>query len=168
VKEAAHQMNRRTEFRILSKDFVPRNEIAEGGKVNIAINPQEDQTLTFTVDKKGYFNFVANVDGYSEPFTYSQNADFCVSESYALEMLRNGRISADNFKGDVDKILTTGGIANDAVFTIREVRIAGRSIYNVDCKVVSRMIERWVIGQKTMKQLGNFEFDTKEQKLKFK
>ena len=24
IKEAAHQMNRRTEFRILSKDFVPR------------------------------------------------------------------------------------------------------------------------------------------------
>jgi predicted aspartyl protease len=83
-------------------------------------------------------------------------------------MLKNGRISADNFKGDVDKIFTTGGIANDAVFVIREVRIAGRSIYNVECKVVSRMIERWVIGQKTMKQLGNFEFDTKTQKLNFK
>ena len=59
-------------------------------------------------------------------------------------------------------------IGIDAVFVIREVRIAGRSIYNVECKVVSRMIERWVIGQKTMKQLGNFEFDTKSQKLIFK
>ena len=51
---------------------------------------------------------------------------------------------------------------------MKEVRSAGRSLYNVECKVVSRMIERWVIGQKNMKQLGNFEFDTKEQKLKFK
>ena len=168
VKEAAHQMNRRTEFRILSKDFVPRTNINEGQTVNIAINPQEDEIVSFTVDKKGYFNFVANIDGYNEPVTYSQNADFCVSENYALEMLKNGRITADNFKGDTDKIFTTGGIANNAVFVIREVRIGGRSIYNVECKVVSRMIERWVIGQKDMKQLGNFEFDTKEQKLKFK
>ena len=168
VKEAAHQMNRRTEFRILSKDYVPRTNISEGGTVNIAINPQEEQSEMFNITKAGYFTFFANVDGYSEPFTYSQNADFCVSESRALELLKNGRISADDFKGDVDKILTTGGIANDAIFVIKEVRIAGRSLYNVECKVVKRMVEQWVIGQKNMKQLGNFEFDTKDKKLKFK
>ena len=168
VKEAAHQMNRRTEFRILSKDYVPREQISEGGTVNIAINPQEDQSEMFTVDKKGYFNFIANVDGYKEPFTYSQNADFCVSESRALQLLKDNRISASDFQGDVDKILTTGGIQNGAVFVIKEVRIAGRSLYNVECKVVSKMIEQWVIGQKNLKQLGNFEFDTKEKKLKFK
>ena len=168
VKEAAHQMNRRTEFRILSKDYVPREQISEGGTVNIAINPQEDQSEMFTVDKKGYFNFIANVDGYKEPFTYSQNADLCVSESRALQLLKDGRITADDFQGDVEKILTTGGIANNSVFIIKEIRIAGRSLYNVECKVVSKMIEQWVIGQKNMKQLGNFEFDTKEKKLKFK
>ena len=168
IKEAAHQMNRRTEFRILSKDFVPREHISEGGTVNIAINPEEDQTEMFTVDKKGYFNFVAIVDGYKEPFTYSQNADFCVSESRALQLLKDGRLTASDFKGDVDKILTTGGIENGAICVIKEVRIAGRSLYNVECKVVSKMIEQWVIGQKNMKQLGNFEFDTKEKKLKFK
>ena len=168
VKEAAHQMNRRTEFRILSKDYVPRTEIKEGGTVNIAINPQEDQSEMFTVDKKGYFNFIANVDGYKEPFTYSQNADFCISESRALQLLKDGRITADDFKCDVDKVLTTGGIANNAIVVIKEVRIAGRSLYNVECKVVNKMIEQWVIGQKNMKQLGNFEFDTKDKKLKFK
>ena len=168
IREAAHQMNRRTEFRILSKDYVPRDEIKEGGTVNIAINPQDDQSETFTVDKKGYFNFIANVDGYKEPFTYSQNADFCVSESRALQLLKDGRITADDFKGDTEKILTTGGIANNSIVVIKEVRIAGRSLYNVECKVVSKMIEQWVIGQKNMKQLGNFEFDTKEKKLKFK
>ena len=168
VREAAHQMNRRTEFRILSKDYVPRDQISEGGTVKIAINPQEDQSEMFTVDKKGYFNFIANVDGYKEPFTYSQNADFCVSESHALQLLKDGRITADDFKGDVEKILTTGGIQNGAIFVVKEVRIAGRSLYNVECKVVSKMIEQWVIGQKNMKQLGNFEFDTKEKKLKFK
>ena len=168
VREAAHQMNRRTEFRILSKDFVPRDHISEGGTVNIAINPEEDQTEMFTIDKKGYFNFVGIVDGYKEPFTYSQNADLCVSESRALQLLKDGRITADDFKGDTEKILTTGGIANNSIVVIKEVRIAGRSLYNVECKVVSKMIEQWVIGQKNLKQLGNFEFDTKEKKLKFK
>jgi len=168
VKEAAHQMNRRTEFRILSKDYVPRTEIKEGGTVNIAINPQEEQTEMFTITQKGYFTFFGIVDGYKEPFTYSQNADFCVSESRALSLLKDNRITADDFKGDVDKILTTGGIQDGAIVVIKELRIAGRSIYNVECKVVKKMVEQWVIGQKDMKQFGNFEFDTKDKKLKFK
>ncbi len=165
IKEAAHQMNRRTEFRILSKDFVPRTTINENQTVNIAINPEEDNSEMFNVSQKGYITFFANVDGYNEPFTYSENADFCISESRALKLLNDGRISADNFKGEVDKILSTGSIADGAIIVIREVRIAGRSLYNVEVKVVKRMIEEWVIGQKTMKQLGNFQFDTKTKKL---
>lgn len=165
IKEAAHQMNRRTEFRILSKDFVPRTTINENQTVNIAINPEEDNSEMFNVSQKGYITFFANVDGYNEPFTYSENADFCISESRALKLLNDGRISADNFKGEVDKLLSTGSIADGAIIVIREVRIAGRSLYNVEVKVVKRMIEEWVIGQKTMKQLGNFQFDTKTKKL---
>lgn len=165
IKEAAHQMNRRTEFRILSKDFVPRTTINENQTVNIAINPEEDNSEMFNVSQKGYITFFANVDGYNEPFTYSENADFCISESRALKLLNDGRISADNFKGEVDKLLSTGSIADGAIIVIREVRIAGRSLYNVEVKVVKRMIEEWVIGQKTMKQLGNFEFNTKTKKL---
>lgn len=165
IKEAAHQMNRRTEFRILSKDFVPRTTINENQTVNIAINPEEDNSEMFNVSQKGYITFFANVDGYNEPFTYSENADFCISEARALKLLNDGRITADNFQGEVDKILSTGSIADGAIIVIREVRIAGRSLYNVEVKVVKRMIEEWVIGQKTMKQLGNFEFDTKTKKL---
>lgn len=165
IKEAAHQMNRRTEFRILSKDFVPRTTINENQTVNIAINPEEDNSEMFNVSQKGYITFFANVDGYNEPFTYSENADFCISEARALKLLNDGRISADNFKGEVDKLLSTGSIADGAIIVIREVRIAGRSLYNVEVKVVKRMIEEWVIGQKTMKQLGNFQFDTKTKKL---
>ena len=168
VKEAAHQMNRRTEFRILSKDFVPRTTIGENATVNIAINPEENNSEMFTISKAGYFNFIANVDGYKEPFTYSQNADFSISESHALQLLTQGRITADDFKGDAEKLLGTGEIADGAIIVIKEVRIAGRSLTNVEVKVVKRMVETWVIGQKTMKQLGNFEFNTKEKKLIFK
>ena len=168
VKEAAHQMNRRTEFRILSKDYVPRTTIEEGGTVNIAINPEDDNDVTFSLNKAGYFVFYANVNGYRETFTYSQNADFCISESHALKLLTDGHLTADDFKGDTEKILGTGSIADGAIIVVKEIRFAGHSLYNVECKVVKKMVEEWVIGQKTMKQMGNYEFNTKEKKLIFK
>ena len=170
LREAAHQMNRRTEFRILSKDYVPRTEIKENDEttVNIAINPTEVNFVLFSTDKRGYFTFEANVDGYKELFTYSQNADFCMSEATALRLLNAGRISRDNFQGDVDKILGTGTVANGATLTIKEIRIANKTLTNVQVKVVQKMVENWVIGKSTLNQMGNFEFDTKERKLNFK
>ena len=168
LREAAHQMNRRTEFRILSKDYVPRTEISEGGTVNIVINPTEVNFVVFATDSRGYFTFDANVDGYTETFTYSQNAEFCMSERTALKLLSAGRINRDNFEGDVDKILSTGSVANGAVLTLREVRIANKTLKDVKVKVVQKMVESWVIGKSTLSQMGNFEFDTKERKLIFK
>jgi peptidoglycan-associated lipoprotein len=168
IREAAHQMNRRTEFRILSKDFVPRTEISEGGTVNIAINPTEVNFIEFTTDKRGYFTFIANVDGYKENFTYSQNADFSISEATALKLLKEGRINRESFQGDVDKLLSTGSVANGAIIVIKEIRVANKVLTNVPVKVVQKMVEEWVIGKKTMGQMGNFEFNTKEKKLIFK
>ena len=168
VREAAHQMNRRTEFRILSKDYVPRDVIAEGGTVNIAINPEEKNSVEFSTDKRGYFTFEASVDAYKETFTYSQNAEFSMSEATALRLLQQGRIGRDNFEGDVEKILTTGSVANGAIVVIKEVRIANKTLTNVKVKVVQKMIENWVIGKSTLSQMGTFEFDTKEKQLIFK
>ena len=168
VKEAAHQMNRRTEFRILSKDFVPRTEISARDSVNIVINPTETNFVEFTTDKRGYFTFPANVDGYKETFTYSQNAEFSMSEATALKLLKEGRINRDSFEGDVEKILSTGSVANGAIVNIKEIRIANKTLSNVQVKVVQKMIEQWVIGKKTMSLMGNYEFDTKEKKLIFK
>lgn len=165
VKEAAHQMNRRTEFRITGKDFVPRTTIGDNETVKITVNPQEENDIDFTTNKTGNFEFKASVDNYTENFTYSRNAEFSVSERKALELLKNGRINSDNFKGDVNKILATGSIANNAIFTVKEIRIANRTIYNVDVKVVKNMVEDWVIGQKVLKQFGEFKFNTEKKKL---
>ncbi len=168
VREAAHQMNRRTEFRILSKDFVPRTEIDENATVNIAINPTETNYVVFATDTRGYFTFDAHVDGYKELFTYSQNAEFCMSEKTALKLLSEGRINRDSFQGEVDKLLSTGSVANGAVVILKEIRIANKTLTNVPVKVVQKMVESWVIGKNTLKEMGNFEFDTKERKLIFK
>ena len=168
LREAAHQMNRRTEFRILSKDFVPRTVISENDSVQIAINPTEVNFIPIMTDSRGYFTFDANVDGYKELFTYSQNADFCMSEKTALKLLGEGRLNRESFIGDTDKILGTGTVANNAIAVIKEIRIANKTLKDVQVKVVQKMVESWVIGQKTLKEAGNFEFDTKERKLIFK
>ena len=53
-------------------------------------------------------------------------------------------------------------------FIIREMRIADRTVENLEVTVVNSQKYDWVMGQKTLKSFGAFEFNTDEHKLIFK
>jgi peptidoglycan-associated lipoprotein len=89
-KEAAHQLNRRTEFRVLSKDFVPKSSnqpISEN--VAIKINPDDNQ-VGFVQNDVGLFEVQFLLDGYNEKFVYDRSSDVTISLQKALELLNAG------------------------------------------------------------------------------
>ena len=167
-KEKAHQLNRRTEFRVLSKDYVTREDINDDQMANIRLNP-EDNKVGFSQDKSGNFLFKAYVNAYTETMAYMSTYDFGVSQSKVMELLTKGSITKDDFVGDnIDKIITTGAVKDRAVFIIKEMRIADRSVENIKVTVYNNQKYDWVIGQKALKTFGNFDFNTDEHKLIFK
>ena len=167
-KERAHQLNRRTEFKVLSRDFKPRENIDDDQMANIKLNP-EDNKVTFTQDKLGYFQFKSYVNAYTEMITYDRDSDFSCSQAKVMEMLTNGVITKDDFIGDnIERIITAGKVKDRAQFIIKEMRIADRTVENVEVTVINSQKYDWVMGQKTLKQFGSFEFNTDEHKLIFK
>jgi peptidoglycan-associated lipoprotein len=168
-KEAAHQLNRRTEFKVLSKDFVPKpaNQPVEQ-QVEILINPDEEFSKFRTEDKTGAFIVPFSLDGHRDEFTYDRNSQPSVSLEKALELLRKGVINKDNFKGDADNLISAGSIADKAVFTIKELRIAERVLNNVEITVYHNLKYGFVFGQRTLSQYGSFEFNTKTMQLLFR
>lgn len=167
-KEKAHQLNRRTEFRVLSKDYVTREDINDDQMANIRLNP-EDNKVGFSQDKSGNFLFKAYVNAYTETVAYMSSYDFGVSQSKVMDLLTKGSITKDDFVGDnIDKIITTGAVKDRAVFIIKEMRIADRSVENIKVTVYNNQKYDWVIGQKALKTFGNFDFNTDEHKLIFK
>jgi peptidoglycan-associated lipoprotein len=168
LKEYAHQLNRRTEFKVLSRDFVPREEISDDQMANIKLNP-EDNKVPFTQDKTGLFSFKTYVNAYTEHVTYDRDSDLGVSQSKVMEMLNNGIIDKNDFVGDnIDRIITAGAVKDRSTFIIKEMRIADRTVENIEVTVVNNQKYDWVIGQKDLKKFGNFEFNTDEHKLIFK
>ena len=167
-KEKAHQLNRRTEFRVLSKDYVTREDINDDQMANIRLNP-EDNKVGFSQDKSGNFLFKAYVNAYTETVAYMSTYDFGVSQSKVMELLTKGSITKDDFVGDnIDRIITAGAVKDRAVFIIKEMRIADRSVENIKVTVYNNQKYDWVIGQKVLKTFGNFDFNTDEHKLIFK
>lgn len=166
VQEFAHQLNRRTEFRVISKDYVPREDISDEQRANVFVRP-EDNKIDIAVNKQGSISFKAIINAYTENITYKSNYGFGVSQRKVMSMLNDGIITKEDFIGDVNKIIKTGAVADRAQFIIKEMRIADRSVKNVKVTVYNNLKTDWQIGQATLKQFGDFEFDTKNMKLIF-
>ena len=167
VQEYAHQLNRRTEFKVISKDYVPRENISDDQMANVELRP-EDNVVNIVKDKQGFMTFKAIVNAYTENITYNQNFGFGVSQKKVMELLNDGIITKDNFIGDnIDRIIKVGAVADRAQFVIREMHIADRSVQNIKVTVYNNLKTDWLIGQETLKQFGDYEFDTNSMKLIF-
>lgn len=167
IKEYAHQLNRRSEFRVISKDYIPREFVSDDQMAVIDMKHQDNQ-VDFTQDKQGFLSFKAIVNAYTETITYDQSFDFGISQQKVMELLTDGIIGKDDFIGEnIDKIITTGAVANRAEFYIKEMWIANRSVKNIKVTVYNNLRTDWLIGEKTLKQFGEFKFDTDTMKLIF-
>ena len=166
VQEYAHQLNRRTEFKVISKDYVPREDINDDQMANVEILP-EDNAIKIAVDKQGFVSFKAIVNAYTENITYNQNFEFGVSQRKVMELLNDGIITKDDFLGDVNKLIKVGAVADRAQFIIREMHIADRSVENIKVTVYNNLKTDWLMGQKVLKEFGDFNIDTSSMKLIF-
>lgn len=167
TKEYAHQLNRRSEFRVIRKDYIPRENISDEQMANVNIRP-EDNKVAIAVNKQGYISFEAIVNAYTENITYDKDFDFGVSQRKVMSLLNDGVITKDDFIGDnIDRIITTGAVADRAEFVIKEMWIAKRSVKNIKVRVYNNLSSDWLIGDKTLKQFGDFTFDTENMQLIF-
>ena len=169
IQEAAHQLNRRTDFSVLRKDYVPRTTISEDpGEVAIVINP-EDEIVKYTVqDNTGFLIVPMTINGFTDVFIYEERATPQVSLEKALEMLDEGLIDKDDFEGNPTEILANNSIRNNSVFLIDEIRIGAKTIYDVKFTVLHRQTNPIVIGREVMDRIGRYTINEEEKEIKFK
>ncbi|WP_367328154.1 OmpA family protein [Lentimicrobium sp.] len=167
-KEAAHALNRRTEFRVLSKDFVPKpknKEITQ--KVEIKINP-EDNIVAIEVGRGNAVTIPVIVNGYNVKIMLDRDdRGLIFSLPEAQKLLQSGAITKDDFIGDANVILAEGSIADRAVFRIREFKIGPKTVSNIEASVSTRLTEGVIMGESTINMLGRFKIDEANKQLIF-
>ncbi|HSG68629.1 MAG TPA: OmpA family protein, partial [Bacteroidales bacterium] len=168
AQEAAHQMNRRTDFSVLRKDYIPRSQISDQpGEVNILINPDDNVISYTTQDKTGLYIIPVILNGYNDEFIYEDRAAAQVSLEKALQMLNEGIFGKEDFEGDVSQILANNSIRNNSIFNIKELRIGARTIRNVKFVVVHRQQNPLVLGRQIMQRIGNYTIDENTREITF-
>ncbi len=170
AKEAAHQMNRRTEFSIVSKDYVPKPKIRtepSGKDIEVVLNPDE-QVLDFTLTERGLIQANCIVNGFTLSFIYDRRTIRpAISLGSALRLLKEGAIDKNSFTGDPEQILGSGTIANRAIFIAKTLRIAGVTLNDVEIQVDHQIKSQMMIGEITLSEIGNFTIDNEKKQIVF-
>ncbi len=170
IKEAAHEMNRRTEFSIVGKDFVPKPKIRtelDSKQVQVVVNPDE-QILNYTLTPRGLIQANCIVNGFTLTFVYDRRAIRpSISLGSALRLLKEGAINKNSFVGDPEQILGNGTIANRAVFTAETLRIAGITLHNVGIQVDHQLQSQMLLGEITLSELDSFTIDEEKKQIIF-
>jgi len=170
VKEAVHQMNRRTEFSILRNDFIPKGTVAKAqppAKIEMVIAPEING---IQVIKNADGNFEGNcfINGITTVFTYDKKEkDIYITASEAFKLLRDGVIDKTDFEGDATKFIQDKSIGEKAVIVIKEIRIAKNTVKDLKVIVNSKIHGTIVFGENTLKKFGNFHVDEAGGKLVF-
>lgn len=166
-KETAHSLNRRTEFKVIGKDFVSKNqkEVSD----NRELYSSSNRIMPFSLHAdSGFVQAECYLNGQKTLFTFKENARPLISLRQALRLFNKGLIKRGDFIGDTDKILMEGTISNHAIFILKELTIANKVIKNVEIEVDNRLDFNFVIGTATLIRFGVFTFDNENQEIIFK
>ncbi len=172
AQEAAYALNRRSEFKIISKDFIPKTQNKaisnQTQKVSIQINP-EDNVVPLSKNADNSYTFAAIVNGYTTQITLSEEASglsFSVDET--LKMLKSGAIGKTDFDGDAEKILGNNSVADKSVFTVGEISIATKSAFELEATVLQKQKSAVMMNEKVLKKFGTYTIDKEKNQIVFK
>ncbi|MCQ2283536.1 MAG: OmpA family protein [Bacteroidales bacterium] len=169
-REAAHLLNRRTEFIILRDDYVPSNDkIDSVNKGASAIAVIQQRTLPVTVsgdDVKG----TCYANSKSMEFQIGNNTEeILMNYADATRFLKESIIKLDDFEEKAAAIQQEdGSIIEGAVLYLEEIRIGDDYAENVKVTIKKNLPAAFVIGDKFIEnEWGSFTIDKAQNLLKF-
>jgi peptidoglycan-associated lipoprotein len=164
-KETAHGLNRRIEFRIVSKDYRERalSEIGDTSDVRIQLGDKQNK-LFYSMPAKQMYQVDCMINGYSNEVIYTPITKLVTcSVDFALELLQKGIIKKTDFKGNADDIISRGNIVHKSVFTLKDFRLGNKTIRNIDVYVWHGSLYPFLINEVTLKKFGKPTIDSDAQ-----
>ncbi|MBR0077723.1 MAG: hypothetical protein IJP72_04920, partial [Bacteroidales bacterium] len=159
-KEAAHQLNRRTELYILRDDYVPGGDsitpVAEAGQINV----YKQKSIPVTISKgvvKG--NCYANSKTFN--FEMIPGQDIYMNHADATRFLKDHIILAKDFEaGNAAIDPEDGSIIENSVLILHDFNLGDNEAKNVKVIVRKGLTSPFLVGEDFLKaQFGNFTVD---------
>lgn len=160
-KEAAHQLNRRTEFIILRDDYVPSSDNIDSVRRGGGIALVQERTVPVTIvgdDVKG----TCFANSKSMDFVIGNKSDeIFMNYADATRFLKESIINLDDFEEKAAAIKQEdGSIIDGVVLYLQEIRVGDDYAENVKVTVKKNLPAAFVIGDGFIQsEWGNFTID---------
>ncbi|OIO99516.1 MAG: hypothetical protein AUJ98_11040 [Bacteroidetes bacterium CG2_30_33_31] len=166
-KEAAHQLNRRTEFRILRDDYIPKNaNDSLKGTVKIAVNPDENQ-LPFQIKNDTiYANCILDGNTYSFAFVEKED-NLKLSLSVVMGLINQHKLTKADFM-DLDSAFTEDGTVKDGMkFNLNSMMIGNKRVNFIDAECDHSQTVPIIFGNSIMTDFFDYTVDKSAKKFIF-
>ncbi|MBP1631292.1 MAG: hypothetical protein H6Q15_2185 [Bacteroidetes bacterium] len=178
-KEAAHQLNRRSEFRILRTDYIPAEQLdsIEDAKMKLPlvdmvrgtkplpittvpiIYTDNNIKLSMINGKKALLYIILNGANVPAVFDERYREAAALDWDVAMNMLLTGRINKDDFK-DKDKAFDEqGNILDNAILIFKTAYIGKHYADKYEVIVKKGMTNNMYINKNGIANFGKFTFD---------
>ncbi|MEI6696268.1 MAG: OmpA family protein [Bacteroidota bacterium] len=166
-REAAFQLNRRTEFSILRDDFVPlpKNDTLPIGVVSIVNNPLEN-SVEFTIGTNGVQEIPCIINNVSFKMAIDEKAkNLTFAYDDAMTFLQAGRINKNDFKENEKAIDKEGNIVEKSTLIIKSIKLGNSEIKNVEAIIMKNMKITLIIDKSNLGKFGEITIDKVKKKL---
>ena len=189
-QDAAHSLNRRTEFSILRTDFVSKklvdNFVEERPKteeekiIDLVTAPKEepiekpkiiqDESLipiTMIQSSKGEVPIIVN--GAQMVLLIDEQYKDVIAFSWeeAMNFIYQRRITKDDFPERDNAFDPEGNILNNSILVLKTVKIGQNELENVEVVVVKGLNHKMVMNRNGLRTFGSYSFDKQKGILQF-
>jgi peptidoglycan-associated lipoprotein len=167
-KEAAHALNRRTEFQILRNDYVPKDKV-EGVDRKAAVSIVMEDFIPIQIEDNAVYG-TCYVNSKTLRFMIEQGVEkFTISYDQAMRFLKDATITVGDFElQDKAIVAEDGTIIDKSVLYLNSVQIGDDVLENVEVKVIKDQKAPIIIGSKTFEEeFGKYTVDRNANKLIF-
>jgi peptidoglycan-associated lipoprotein len=169
IREAAYQLNRRTEFAVLAKDYKPGSRTAAEVASIQVVSDSAGKAIDYTVNPEGRMLVTAYINDFTtEAIVDPSVPQSMINESLILDLLQKGALSRDDFQGNYEEIVVDDRVLENSIVKINKTRIGEIVISESPVNVKNDNGQAFVIGMDLLGKAGTFVVDEESQKIIFK
>ena len=167
IRESVYELNRRTEFTIIARDYKPQDvKSIKPLPVISLINDSLGVVVPYNLTGNGEKQIIVQVNDYTvDALIDVQSPESIISEKKVLELLRTGALSKDDFIGDSKIILDNNQVAEGSEIRIKRLRTGGKLTENVSLLVKKESGYGMKLGKDILDAMGTFEINENTKQL---
>ena len=192
-QEAAHQLNRRTEFKVIRDDFVSRRLVdnmasetpiakeTEDGKVIDLVNKpieidmgkpeivHDENTIPVKMiqSTKGEIDVIVNGAKKQMLIDEKYREPVAISWEEAMNYIYQKRLTKEDFPARDDAFDYHGNIIDKSMVILNSVQIGQKRVEKVEAIVLKGLDYKFVINRLGLEEFGEYDFDKQNGKLIF-